>query len=75
MPGTDWTFASTSLPRSSTLLASGPHDHVVRARDVLGQGDARDLRDAGRDVGRLAHLGLDEDVRLDHHDRPPARRL
>ena len=44
MPSTAWTSATTSLPSSSTVSASARDDHVVRAGDVLGLGDAGDAR-------------------------------
>jgi thiamine-monophosphate kinase len=48
----------------------GAHDHVIRARDIFGLGDARDLPDPHGNVGCLADLRLDEDVGLDHDVLP-----
>src|SRR3954471_15612661 len=53
------------------VLRLGAHDHVVRARDVLGLRDTADVGDGLRDGGRLPDLGLDEDVGLDRHDVGP----
>ena len=45
------------------------NDDVVRTRDIFGQRDALNGADGTRDVGRLADIGLDQDVRLyDHRD-------
>src|SRR6476646_8419739 len=49
----------------------GPHDHVVGAGDVLGEGHALDLRNGGCDLCGLADIGLDQDVRLDDHRALP----
>src|SRR6266496_1124029 len=49
----------------------GAHDHVVGAGHVLGLLHARDLGDVLGDLGRLADLGLDEDVCRHHRYRPP----
>src|SRR6266540_3921089 len=49
----------------------GPHDHVVGPGDVLGLLDALDLGDFLGDLGRLANLGLNQDVRRHHEHRPP----
>src|SRR6266487_4460375 len=49
----------------------GPHDHVVGPGDVLGLLDALDLGDLLGDLGRLANLGLNQDVRRHHEHRPP----
>ena len=48
-------------------LRLGTHDDVIGSRDVLGHRDALDERDLACDVGGLADLGLNEDVRLHHH--------
>jgi hypothetical protein len=46
-----------------------PNDDVVRSRDILGQRDALNGAYGTRDIGRLADIGLDQDVRLyDHPD-------
>ena len=45
------------------------NDDVVRTRDIFGQRDALNGADGTCDVGRLADIGLDQDVRLyDHRD-------
>src|SRR6266516_4892958 len=49
----------------------GPHDHVVGPGDVLGLLDALDLGDLLGDLGCLANLGLNQDVRRHHEHRPP----
>jgi len=54
------------LPELVHVPRLGADDHVVGAGDVLGLGDPLDLADLLRDLRGLAHLGLDEDVRLDH---------
>ena len=46
---------------------AGAHDHVVGARDVVGDGHAIDGRNGLRHVGGLADFGLNEDVRLHRH--------
>ena len=53
----------------------GPHDHVVRTGDVLCLDDSRNLGDGLGDDRRLAHLGLDEDVRLYHGTSRAATRI
>ena len=46
-----------------------PNDDVVRTRDIFSQRDALNGADGTCDVGRLADIGLDQDVRLyDHPD-------
>ena len=45
----------------------GTDDDVVRAGDVLGKGHPLDLRDRRGHLSSLAHVGLDQDVGLDHH--------
>ena len=49
----------------------GADDHVVGAGHVLGVLHALDLDDLLGDLGRLADLGLNEDVRRHHRYRPP----
>ena len=66
MPSTDWIRATTSLPRSSTVFGLGADDHVVGAGDVLRLGHAGDGTHLGCHRGRLADLGLDQDVRVHH---------
>ena len=48
------------------VLRLGPYDDVVGPSDVVGLGDAADLRDSDSHVGSLPDLGLDENVRLHH---------
>jgi hypothetical protein len=48
------------------VVRLGANDDVVRAGDVVGLGDAADLRNGERDVGCLPDLSLDENVRLHH---------
>ena len=48
------------------VVGFGADDHVVGAGDILRRGDAGDARRSRRDRGRLADLGLDEDVCVDH---------
>src|SRR3954469_9574298 len=62
------------LPELVDVAGLGAHDHVVRAGDVLRKGHALDLGDLARHLGGLAHVGLDEDVRLDDHGLSPPRR-
>src|SRR5690606_39546224 len=45
-----------------------PHDDVVGRGRVLGRDHTPDPGDLPRHGRRLADLGLDEDVSLDHHD-------
>src|SRR5947209_15607240 len=51
------------------------HDHVVRTGDVLRAGHAGQARHLRGHRGSLAHLGLDEDVCLDHGSGLPSRRI
>jgi thiamine-monophosphate kinase len=48
------------------VVRLGPDDDVIGASDVVGLGDAGDLRDSERYFGCLPDLGLDENVRLHH---------
>ncbi|KAJ1684063.1 hypothetical protein LUZ63_020632 [Rhynchospora breviuscula] len=50
------------------------HDDVVRTGDVLGEDDALEVRDLGRHLRGLAHVGLDQDVGLHHHVLAPSSR-
>ena len=54
------------LPQFVDGLRLGAHDHVVGAGDVLGFGDTGDRAHALGDRRCLAHLGLDQDVRVNH---------
>ena len=63
MPSIIWTWLTTILPSSSTVVGLGLRDHVVGPGDVVGRDHAVDRSDLGGHLGRLAHLGLDEDVR------------
>ena len=74
MPSRFCTFETTQLAELVDVAGLGAHDHVVRAGDVLGQGHALDLGDLARHLRGLAHVGLDEDVRLDDHGLSPPRR-
>jgi thiamine-monophosphate kinase len=58
------------LPEIIHVARFGPDDHVVGAGDVLGQGHPLDIADAASDLGGLAHLGLHQDVSLDHASSP-----
>src|SRR4029450_3319657 len=49
----------------------GADDHVIGAGDGLGLLYAGDVDDLRGDLGRLADLGLDEDVCRHHKQRPP----
>src|SRR5215211_6071097 len=53
------------------VVGLGPDDHVVGAGDRLGLLDAGDVEGVLGDLGRLADLGLDQDVRRHHRYRPP----
>src|SRR4051794_35422070 len=48
-------------------LRLGAHDDVIGSRDVLCEGDPRDRGDLAGHARGLAHLGLDQDVRLHAH--------
>jgi hypothetical protein len=48
----------------------GASDHVVGAGHILGLLHALDLDDVLGDLGRLADLGLDENVCRDYGYRP-----
>src|SRR5260370_40431627 len=53
-------------PQIVDILRLGPDDHVVWPGDVLGLRDAREFTDANSDLGGLADLCLNENVRLHH---------
>src|SRR4029450_12723864 len=59
------------LAQLSEVAGLGASDHVVGASHVLGLLHALDLDDVLGDLGRLADLGLDEDVCRHHRYRPP----
>ena len=66
MPSTAWMPGDDQLAQLVDGLGLGANDHVVRAGDVLGLGDAADRAHLIGDGGGLADLRLDQDVRVHH---------
>src|SRR5436190_18089548 len=58
------------------VVGLGEYYDVVRAGHGVHPDDSHDVADRGGHVTCLSHLGLDEDVRLDHDTTPfpPQRR-
>src|ERR1039457_994612 len=69
-PGDTLDLGDHELPEVIHAVRFGPDDHVVRPGDVLGEGHPLDAPDAASDVGGFTHLGLHEDVCLNHASSP-----
>lgn len=57
------------------IACLGSDDHVIRTSDILREGYAFELTDLGGNASCLADLGLNEDVCLNHGERPFVGRL
>ena len=67
MPGTFCTLATTSWPSSSTLEASARTITSYGPVTSSARGHALDGADRVGDLGSLADIGLNQDVRLNDH--------